>query len=613
MRTSVFLLAIAPLFGASSIPKITLNDLENLQDVGALKDEGGKIGVFQVTNLPSSFVQSHEKLLSDAPNCLNRKTVHHSHMDLPRVRMADGSMRITAASEEGKLPSCLHMEGMLAVYDKIDALVARVIDKAVGQDLGYVTGSEKHPVLLANAPVKDHVHLYEEAGEEGKDQDVHSGDFMVPYHADNGMYLILSPFKGSGLSVKLSNGKAVSTSDLGPGSLLVLVGRGLTEWLLQDGGFEDEEMFYPVLHAVPRLNVHQRTVYARMKVAPQGAIPAKLKRKVGSDRVRPLKSFHDVFTETVEHPGELCSVRISKGSVPEASPNNAWLRAMDSLCHKGQAYCWMGCMPLPHDCQDPDEAKCFNPENNVTCRTHDGGPGPMDNGCSWHCKENSTVINDFCNELSSMDMLMGGFEPAGNKANNCIILWISPFTLNTRAKFYVACVGVVFLGIAIEASIAIRRRFSSVRRSSPHLPVPRSFRTFAGVMLFGVNLFLGYLAMLVAMTYSVELFFCVILGLMIGHAALNLKVPVSESVDPCCPPQEADTRDLIGGGVGNSEEFSCDGPCTRGSFGLIPSVNDEGPSTILRQPDSPPPYVPEPSAPRVSVKTGGGCNVEPIA
>ena len=59
------------------------------------------------------------------------------------------------------------------------------------------------------------------------------------------------------------------------------------------------------------------------------------------------------------------------------------------------------------------------------------------------------------------------------------------------------------------------------------------------VTLFGGNLILGYLAMLVAMTYSIELFFCVVAGLCIGHFIFNSKSSnVGESVDPCCASQQ---------------------------------------------------------------------------
>ena len=44
--------------------------------------------------------------------------------------------------------------------------------------------------------------------------------------------------------------------------------------------------------------------------------------------------------------------------------------------------------------------------------------------------------------------------------------------------------------------------------------------------------------MLVAMTYSIELFACVVLGLCVGHFVFNTKSAVGESIDPCCASQQ---------------------------------------------------------------------------
>ena len=59
---------------------------------------------------------------------------------------------------------------------------------------------------------------------------------------------------------------------------------------------------------------------------------------------------------------------------------------------------------------------------------------------------------------------------------------------------------------------------------------------------FAFSLVLGYLAMLVAMTYSVELFLCVVAGLVVGHGVFNLGTPVGETVDPCCASQNVATK-----------------------------------------------------------------------
>merc|ERR1719500_411390 len=79
------------------------------------------------------------------------------------------------------------------------------------------------------------------------------------------------------------------------------------------------------------------------------------------------------------------------------------------------------------------------------------------------------------------------------------------------------------------------RRLLQSRRIVPRL---RGLARRASIVfLFALNIGSGYLAMLVAMTYSVELFICMVVGLVVGHAIFNTEAAVGESVDPCCASQ----------------------------------------------------------------------------
>ena len=90
---------------------------------------------------------------------------------------------------------------------------------------------------------------------------------------DNGVFLLITPFPDHGLSVELSDGSVASTDGVGRGSVLVLVGLGLTDWLLQ-GDAAAASAFHPVPHAVPALRaLRHRSVFARMVVAPAAATP----------------------------------------------------------------------------------------------------------------------------------------------------------------------------------------------------------------------------------------------------------------------------------------------------------------------------------------------------
>ena len=78
------------------------------------------------------------------------------------------------------------------------------------------------------------------------------------------------------MEVKLSNGKTVSTSNVKSDSALVLIGRGLTEWLLSPTVANEKNLF-AVPHSVPTLDgtkFKTRTVYARMKVPNPSSISA---------------------------------------------------------------------------------------------------------------------------------------------------------------------------------------------------------------------------------------------------------------------------------------------------------------------------------------------------
>ena len=50
--------------------------------------------------------------------------------------------------------------------------------------------------------------------------------------------------------------------------------------------------------------------------------------------------------------------------------------------------------------------------------------------------------------------------------------------------------------------------------------------------------------MLVAMTYEVELFLMVVLGLALGHGLFNLNAPVLESAEACCMGHDASTPNM---------------------------------------------------------------------
>ncbi len=548
---------------SSGIPTVRLKELKALlgaeEEKGKellkrLRDGGGRLGSLVVTDLGASVAAAVDSLRSKAPACLE------GDPDLPEAVLGDGSTRRTFATEARDFPGCLsgEMAAVADAFDSLEAAVVRVVEAAAGKELRYATGSGEDVVALSDSPHKDHLHVYERRQKppsvsshwrhaenfnhpSSSSSDGDENDYLVPFHVDNGLFLLLTHFPEHPLQVRTSDGRngSVAVED-DSGSVLVLFGRGMTEWLLQDEEEKEvRDQFFPVPHAVPSMNfgaLNHRTVYARMKVAPMDAEPL-VARKGARGHHGKVKTFGEVFMTREEHweDSQVCSTDLHFSDSTQSREH--FTRAMDVNCAKGEAYCWMGCYPLPEKCPHTDAAVCFSKVTNVTCSTAPGGK-PMDPTCKWECKPERPPaagykMSDYCN--GRMDMLMFGFSRAGDKKNPCIVLFVEAWTLDTRTKFAAGCVGVAALGFTIEALIALRRNL--LRRKRLLVNAGARARKSLALLLFGMNLVLGYLAMLVAMTYSVELFCCVVLGLVAGHAVFNVNTAVGDSVDPCCASQ----------------------------------------------------------------------------
>lgn len=123
-----------------------------------------------------------------------------------------------------------------------------------------------------------------------------------------------------------------------------------------------------------------------------------------------------------------------------------------------------------------------------------------------------------------MDMHMEGFKSIWSDNVGCVVLFNSSWVLDSRFKFLVAFFGIFIMGTMSEAILQIRRELRR-KSSSPTL-------VFTG--LYVAQITVGYSLMLAAMTYSIEIFLAVVLGLGTGHHFFNKEQIVTERPDPCC-------------------------------------------------------------------------------
>lgn len=522
---------------AKDIFTIALSELESLVKLGEhsrLDRLMAEEGALAVVGLPPDYASAVSSLKSSAPRCL-------TSLNYPQFYLPDGSQRRTFATESeahSDYPACIRKESetISSHLDTVDSLMSRLITAMAGKEnLVWRTHEDTISRNFSSAQYKEHIHVYEPL-EGANDESV----WASPFHTDNGLMLMITPFREHPLQIKDREGRLVNTAKLGDDSLLVLVASGLPDWLLH--GTQSSPLFFPVPHAVPSLanDLVARTVFARMKVVPLEAFPCNMMADQKDKKHMFQQFFHN---EAGSGSTELCPM-IQPQYQALSLQTRAVQDLMETQCQQGAAWCWMNCLPVPsvspcqNQCVNKDRLPCCTVNVTENCEN-------MDDSCHWAPDCQAVTLpfpvqseqpeeEPFCRRGSGTDMYMKGFTSSGKSAESCVILLFTSWVLDTRTKFAIGCVGVILLGIAIEAMLCVRRELQSRKIL---LSIRGPARRASIIFLFGVNIVSGYLAMLVAMTYSVELFVCMVVGLVAGHAVFNAESAVGESVDPCCASQ----------------------------------------------------------------------------
>jgi hypothetical protein len=107
-------------------------------------------------------------------------------------------------------------------------------------------------------------------------------------------------------------------------------------------------------------------------------------------------------------------------------------------------------------------------------------------------------------------MYMDGFNWKGT---TCLVYLFPSWVLTSSGKFGLACIGSILFGILLEYVLWKRR--------SVYAMTPGNQRLALSMMVYGLQLTMGYFVMLVVMTYSGPLFVSTVGGMMLGHGIFN--------------------------------------------------------------------------------------------
>merc|ERR1719322_524760 len=257
------------------------------------------------------------------------------------------------------------MNVLSKTFDDIDNSMIKVINKfhehhsinikSNCSELAYIRGNEK--MSMEDALEKEHIHVYSSKPDKEKTytHKTDYSDFLVPFHVDNGLYLIITPFPGHGMDVKISNGNTISTSHIGYDSAFVLIGRGLTDWLLSTNIALDNHIF-SAPHSVPTLVGSQfetRTVYARMKIPDPSSFSSMTECSKFNGQIETFDEFFN--SRSIKH-----LEPSSRGIPKKREADDLFAKTLENQCNEGEAYCWSICQTLPTDCNETEQTTCID-------------------------------------------------------------------------------------------------------------------------------------------------------------------------------------------------------------------------------------------------------------
>lgn len=586
------------------LPEVRYADLLTLEPtvVADAARQLTELGALQITGIPR-FGLARKRALEDLAECLE------SEEEVPEVQLPDGARRLSCgAASTGKKGiasmSSLCGDGAARLRNLVDAgmrqlfiaLDSYAADHAAAGPLldeSYPTFSS----LLEHGAHLEHLHAYvappttatTTTGSSLKKEDAESPAVTLGMHVDAGLFIGMTtglysraPLASAGLYMQLPGRMDQVQVDADDDSLIVLVGEGGASWL--------RPVLGSPLRAVPHALIAgfdtaadgtaaTRSWYGKMILPPTDA-------RVGPEQI-PFARFRDAQAASSrplsQHNGAAATE--SEGALWALLPSacggasSGRVSVVADSCTADQVWCWAQCMDASTlDCSSDQYAACYDYQTQTVVSGNSmcmGGDDDTYNGiyCRPTCITNTSLVQTsssaFCVGKGTT-MFMQGFTsmkaPAGNDDNDvvdCVNLLFDSWTLDSRVKFGFACVG-VFLLAALTQAVPL------LRTACLRLPATSLWRSLALTVLFGVDKTVGYFVMLVAMTYSSELFAMICLGLTAGFVAFHLLSGAPEGAkwgDACCDDDAvwATTNPVRGGGPRASGKATGDGNCCSGT------------------------------------------------
>jgi hypothetical protein len=559
---------------AEQLPSFTYADLVTPSPTTLLRltEAVTNAGILKIDEIPN-FSQARRRALEPLADCLEAEDEGSDGKGVMRMVMSDGSHRRTthASTTRGQGSAFSSETCGSAVSDLRAAIDAGMRQLLFSLDHVRTTNKNAQGVdlmrpsytayedIMRHGEHLEHLHVYYSApgpvaSASSSAQALGGAEAStIKFHTDGGLFIAMTAglYSGtqespsSGLFAQLPSGEQlrISSAECGD-SLVFMVGEGGSKWLAPVLGKPLRAVPHKLVAALPVGAEASRAWYGKMYLPPADAlIPG------GAKGSATYASYRTATNRQLTAPASASASSISAQGLPAACGSDFTLTASASCtASDGSAgvTCWMQCMSTS-SLSCGTQALCYDSANG---EVNDGNtmcpstcylvcPNTYDASLALNGTSGATgpaVQNNYCYGTGST-MIMAGFmsqAASGTKAP-CLAFLFPSWILDGPVKFAFACLGTLLLGVLVQFVTKLRLAASKWKQSQTR------FKTLIVAVLYAANTTLGYVLMLVAMTYSTELFLMVVLGLSLGYGVFLSENHAPVSTDPCCA--DGDVKD----------------------------------------------------------------------
>jgi len=555
------------------VPTFTLDEIQLGRRLPELSEVLRTTGLFAVKTTGAS--SSHLSVMNGLCHCLQDWNLPGVE-SVDSILLGDGQTQRTtiATATIGKDPlpfanpeileqqcGSKTVKYMETLRDEV-AVVSQAVVKSMDQVLGIGSKHDRRdegPLLESESGMTyrtlasivhsanhlEHFHHYQKKSSSERTEKT------VEWHTDAGLFLTFLPAHDcqsngnkpdDSFWVQLPGGEQAQAY-FEPGSVAVMMGAGAEHWL-----HSSSLSLRATRHAVKMNQSESRVWYGMMHLVPEDSIIQESPRRTFGDMKQNMKvaAQNNLLNgKTADTIAIGCGPSID--TYPDATPTNEIIdsprrrrlqHVQDaSVCNNvTNFFCWTQCLEIPNYeqaegyitegnslyCLDPGilarsgnqvskaVEPCIGKVHNSNCQGIWHRTSPSVAG--WPVEYNSTLFVEEKYCYGGTSMYMDGFHWIHD--TTCVIYLFPSLVLSTKGRYIGACFGTILFGMMVEA-IIFRRRKSIVNFQ------PGMSRLLASAAFYTLQLTMGYMVMLIVMTYSGPLFLSCIIGLVLGHVVFN--------------------------------------------------------------------------------------------